>query len=113
MAFIDLGTSALATFTAHLQHFLHPLRSYPGPWYSTISIAWFVYHGARGDVAFAIHELHEIYGPVVRIAPDELSYTQSEAWKDVYGPHGGTGYMEDPSQTFTKNPAHPNIMVAP
>lgn len=30
-------------------------------------------------------ELHQKYGPVVRIAPDELSYTTGAAWKKIYG----------------------------
>ena len=29
--------------------------------------------------------MHEQYGPTIRIAPDELSYTSSQAWKKVYG----------------------------
>jgi cytochrome P450 len=29
--------------------------------------------------------MHREYGPVVRIAPDELSYTTGTAWKKIYG----------------------------
>lgn len=29
------------------------------------------------------------YGPVVRVAPNELIYTSSEAWKDIYSHHNG------------------------
>ncbi|PPJ49669.1 hypothetical protein CBER1_02189 [Cercospora berteroae] len=39
----------------------------------------------RGTLAHKIHALHEQYGSVVRIAPDELSYTSSAAWKKIYG----------------------------
>lgn len=28
---------------------------------------------------------HQKYGPVIRVAPDELSYTSSTAWKKIYG----------------------------
>lgn len=28
--------------------------------------------------------LHDIYGPVVRVAPNELSFITAEAWKDIY-----------------------------
>lgn len=31
--------------------------------------------------------LHEKYGPVVRIAPNHLSFTDSRAWRDIYGLH--------------------------
>lgn len=39
----------------------------------------------KGRGSWRIRELHEKYGPVVRIAPDELSYTTSTAWKKIYG----------------------------
>jgi hypothetical protein len=29
--------------------------------------------------------LHEKYGPVVRIAPNELSFNTAASWKDIYG----------------------------
>lgn len=34
--------------------------------------------------------LHDIYGPVVRVAPNELSFIAPEAWKDIYSdkPYG-------------------------
>ena len=31
-----------------------------------------------------IKALHDIYGPVVRVAPNELSFIAPEAWKDIY-----------------------------
>jgi hypothetical protein len=34
-------------------------------------------------------ELHERYGDVVRLAPDELSYANEEAWREVYGYRSG------------------------
>ena len=33
--------------------------------------------------------LHEKYGEVVRIAPDELSFISETAWKEIYGYHHG------------------------
>ncbi|RYO97042.1 hypothetical protein DL765_011340 [Monosporascus sp. GIB2] len=30
-------------------------------------------------------DLHNKYGPVLRIAPDELSYASAQAWQDIYG----------------------------
>ncbi|PYH91638.1 cytochrome P450 [Aspergillus ellipticus CBS 707.79] len=32
-------------------------------------------------------QLHEKYGPVARMAPDELSYSDSAAWRDIYASH--------------------------
>jgi cytochrome P450 len=38
-----------------------------------------------GNYHRTLHKLHNCYGPVVRVAPDELVFTNAEAWKDVYG----------------------------
>ncbi|KAK3079312.1 hypothetical protein LTS18_005173 [Coniosporium uncinatum] len=42
--------------------------------------------------------MHEQYGPVVRGASDELSYTDSRAWKDIYGHHGAGEFPKDPME---------------
>lgn len=38
-----------------------------------------------GDYHQKLHAMHEQYGHVVRVAPDELSYTAPQAWKDIFG----------------------------
>lgn len=65
--------------------FLHALRGYPGPKLWAICRFPWIYHSLRGDLAFRIRDLHDQYGPVIRIAPDELSYTSAGAWKKIYG----------------------------
>lgn len=39
----------------------------------------------QGHLHRYVRTLHERYGDVVRIAPDELSYSDEQAWKDIYG----------------------------
>ncbi|KAK3670743.1 hypothetical protein LTR78_009435 [Recurvomyces mirabilis] len=64
--------------------FLHPLRRYPGPWlWSATRLIW-VISLQKGHLHNDILQLHNRYGPVVRIAPDELSYIDAQAWKDIY-----------------------------
>lgn len=65
--------------------YLHRLRSYPGPWYCSISRLWFIVRVFQGEAHFHIKKLHDIYGDVVRIAPDELSYIAPEAWPAMKG----------------------------
>lgn len=43
-------------------------------------------------------KLHEVYGPIVRVGPNQLSFIASQAWKDIYGYRGPRG------QTFQKDP---------
>ncbi len=37
-----------------------------------------------GDLPHDVKSFHEQYGKIVRIAPDELSFTDPAAWKDIY-----------------------------
>jgi len=46
---------------------------------------------------FVLTEQHKKYGNVVRIAPDELSYTSPEGWNQIYGHRPGKSeIMKDP-----------------
>lgn len=51
---------------------LNPLRQYPGPRLWAISRLPWTYYSLRGQFVWKILELHQRYGPIVRIAPDEL-----------------------------------------
>lgn len=65
--------------------FFHPLRKFPGPILRRASsIPWAIQH-VRGNQPFETHKLHEKYGPVVRITPNHLSFTNAQAFKDIYG----------------------------
>lgn len=54
--------------------YLHPLRSIPGPRLAAATGWYDFYYDVvqRGELLFKIKELHEIYGPVVRITPREV-----------------------------------------
>ncbi|KAI1501593.1 cytochrome P450 [Biscogniauxia marginata] len=64
--------------------FLHPLSKYPGPKLWAITRVPWTYHVLNGDLWHSLDKFHDQYGPVVRIAPDELTYIVPEAWKDIY-----------------------------
>jgi cytochrome P450 len=64
--------------------FLHPLSRYPGPWTWAATRLRFVLGLQRGYFHQDLLSLHNKYGPIVRIAPDELSYIDPQAWKDIY-----------------------------
>ncbi|KAH6853977.1 cytochrome P450 [Chaetomium sp. MPI-CAGE-AT-0009] len=102
---ILLLTYPLTTLTYNL--LLHPLRHIPGPLLSRASaLPWAIRH-ALGTSAFHTQRLHARYGPVVRVAPNHLSFTAPRAWRDIYGslPRDGSyasAWPEVPkSKTFT------------
>lgn len=65
--------------------FLHPLRSYPGPRLYAASIIPITILRLQGKILPTIQAAHKKYGAVVRLAPNELSYVDVQAWKDIYG----------------------------
>ncbi|KAK0750225.1 cytochrome P450 [Schizothecium vesticola] len=52
----------------------------------------------RGTLPFDMLALHRRYGPVVRIAPDELAFQDPAAWRDIMGHR--TGGEFEKNQTF-------------
>lgn len=64
--------------------YLHPLCTYPGPFLATVSRIPYATAYVQGRLHIYVRDLHNQYGDVVRIAPDELSYTEEHAWKDIY-----------------------------
>lgn len=66
--------------------YFHPLSKFPGPKHMAASRIPYALHLKKGTLNEAIHQAHKKYGEVVRIAPDELSFTSGEtAWQDIYG----------------------------
>ncbi|KAK2604636.1 hypothetical protein N8I77_007549 [Diaporthe amygdali] len=65
--------------------FFHPLRRYPGPklWAATSIPAGL--NILTGKPHKNLLEIHKKYGNIVRIAPDELSLTHPDSWKEIQG----------------------------
>ncbi|KAI0173211.1 isotrichodermin C-15 hydroxylase [Hypoxylon sp. FL1284] len=68
--------------------FLHPLASFPGPLLRRASRLPWTIALLRGRIVFDSLEIHNKYGPVVRVAPNELAFLDPKAWRDIMG--GGT-----------------------
>lgn len=58
-----------------------------------------------------MQSLHNKYGNVVRIAPNELSYRTAQAWKDIYS--SATNFPRDTSFYHASRRKAPSILVAP
>lgn len=66
--------------------FFGPLSKYPGPKFRAFSRMPRIISIIQGNEATVLPALHKKYGPVVRIAPKELSYTgDAQTWKDIHG----------------------------
>lgn len=80
--------------TAIYDVFFHPLSSYPGPILCKISRIPFWIENLRGNQVYFVKKLHDKYGTVIRLGPNELSYTDGQAWKDIYASQKGK--LENP-----------------
>ncbi|KAH9035154.1 high nitrogen upregulated cytochrome P450 monooxygenase 2 [Lactarius deliciosus] len=88
LAFLAYG-SAVTSFTLfyRLSPF-HPLAKYPGPAIAKTSKVWAAYLCAKGDIHRLYKSLHDRYGDVVRVGPNELSIRDSSLIHPILGQGG-------------------------
>lgn len=127
---ISLQPLLVATNVIIYRLVFHPLARFPGPMLaactevssvkgsriprgmklSCMSQLWFITVLTGGRSPFRISEVHEKYGDVVRIAPNELSFRTANSHKDIYGnPKGGKVFTKSDYFYKTPNIRYPNI----
>ncbi|KAF8178037.1 cytochrome P450 [Pholiota molesta] len=67
--------------------FLSPLSAIPGPWYYAVSDFWLTTHVLRLHQCKTIHDLFDIYGPVVRVGPNKVVFRDISTSRNVYSVH--------------------------
>ncbi|KZO90145.1 cytochrome P450 [Calocera viscosa TUFC12733] len=83
-----LGIVALLGYVVK-QWFFHPLAKYRGPFLASLTNLWSAYLAFRGDWHVVMDQLHKKYGPIVRIAPNEVCISDPAAMKVIYSITGG------------------------
>ncbi|KAL5402290.1 hypothetical protein PMIN03_010802 [Paraphaeosphaeria minitans] len=73
-----------AVLVAH-RLFFSPLAKFPGPKIAAVTTWYEFYHDyfRRGNYVFKIKEMHDRYGPIVRITPHELSIHDPEFYNSL------------------------------
>jgi hypothetical protein len=61
----------------------HPLARYPGPFWASLTNAWSLSLSVAGDWPERMDVLHARYGPILRIAPNEVAIDDSKAIEDI------------------------------
>ncbi|KAL4877794.1 benzoate 4-monooxygenase cytochrome P450 [Aspergillus karnatakaensis] len=77
---VGLYTS-LILYRAHFHHLQH----IPGPYGARISGLWFSFRLHSRPAYKVLHELHERYGPIVRVGPSNVSIIKPHAVTQIYG----------------------------
>jgi hypothetical protein len=83
------GIGGLACLVVY-RLFLHPLSKIPGPKLAAVSRLYDFYYDCilGGQFAFKIEELHQKYGPIVRIGPNEVHIHDPDFFDEVYNVTG-------------------------
>ncbi|KAI0835183.1 cytochrome P450 [Hypoxylon sp. FL0890] len=91
------------------KRYASPLREYPGPFLASCSRLWKVISTASEHTHLDHIELHRKYGPIVRIAPDELSFASPAVARNVLSA-GKRFYKTDFYSVFPP-PENPDIFT--
>lgn len=93
--FVVLGFFYLCALALYRRYF-HPLSGIPGPFLFSATRLCLWYHNVvrEGQVYLEIEKLHRIYGPVVRVSPNEVHLNDPENYEIIYS-HAAK-YPKDP-----------------
>ena len=69
--------------------YFHPLSSIPGPKFAACSSLWLAYHSFHGTESTAVYILHQKYGRILRVAPNDVDLDDSDALDPMYIRRGG------------------------
>ena len=78
---IGIGFISIVLFN----YFRNPLIAVPGPFWAKWSNLWLVYHIRQGHIHRKLIEVHEKYGPLVRLGPKEISTADIDSLRVIYG----------------------------
>lgn len=106
-----IGTILYALGQALYNIFLHPLRSYPGPFLWRASTLPSEYYVLTGGQLGKIAALHQRYGPEVRIGPNHISFSAGKAFREILAHTPGQPEFAKIAQASPPNGA-PNILNA-
>lgn len=80
---IALILLSLLAYTIYFR-FLHPLSKYPGPFWASITNVYKAYQISTLNLPTNLVSLHEQYGDIVRIGPNDLSIRSPSAYNQIY-----------------------------
>lgn len=77
-----LAFTVVAAYIVYLRCF-HPLADHPGPFWASLTNLWSFHLSLKGNWPHRLDELHLQYGPIVRIAPNEVAINDKRAIADI------------------------------
>ncbi|KLO12993.1 high nitrogen upregulated cytochrome P450 monooxygenase 2 [Schizopora paradoxa] len=102
-SFLSSYSSLLAITILYRISPFHPLSKFPGPALARVSKFWALRNAASGKQHITFKSLHDTYGPVVRVGPNELSIVNVEAIPSIFGDGMGKGHLWE-ARRFSTEP---------
>ncbi|KAH8422496.1 uncharacterized protein LDX57_000250 [Aspergillus melleus] len=75
-----------------LRAYQNGISSIPGPWHSRWTGLVAEYHWMMGNRPRYVHDLHQSYGPIVRVSPDEADICDIDTVHNMY--KAGSGFLK-------------------
>ena len=92
--------------------YFDPLAHIPGPRSWAATRLPFIRSLLTGKIVHDVEKLHKKYGPVVRIAPNEISFAKAEAWADIFQVRPGhLPFLKDPIW-WGRQPGQPESLIS-
>lgn len=92
----SLAVAAALTYIGAIciyRRFFHPLAKVPGPFLPAVTKLYQSYYNRR--YYLQVEKLHQRYGPIVRITPDEVHLADADNYDKIY--YIGTKYWKSPN----------------
>lgn len=85
LALVGTVVGAAVYYAVLLPFYFSPLAGVPGPKLGAITKYYIYYKTWAEQRNRYVHSLHERYGPIVRLGPEEISISDPEYVKEIYG----------------------------
>ena len=83
--------------------YFHPLCKFPGPFLRATLDFFYFWSLFSGEEVRDEHRYHTTYGSVIRVAPNTLSFTTTQAWKDIYDSKPGVNRFEKDPKFYARS----------
>lgn len=89
--------------------YFHPLAKFPGPKLAAAT-RWYEFYfdilkNSGGEFMYELDRMHDVYGSIVRVNPDELHIKDAEWYDSLYHAGNAVKHKHPPSCLFAGTPA--------
>ncbi|KAL8941937.1 MAG: hypothetical protein Q9216_001965 [Gyalolechia sp. 2 TL-2023] len=91
--------------------YFHPLAKIPGPKLWAATRLRYIFSLVRGNIVQDVRRIHETYGDVVRLAPNDVSFAREDAYNDIHLRRPGQPAFDENPIYFSAPPGQPDNMI--